>query len=365
MEATLTRIPVRNLELDSENPRFVGKNILFDKKDEGDIINHMIKEEALFDLINSIAEQGYFDGEPLLVVKNETNDNYLVIEGNRRLSALKVLNKIVSPTYRKEQIEELINNKKYDTDVVPCIVYKSREDADDYLGYRHITGTQQWSTFAKARFLNNLLEKSIKSSETPDIDVLIKNMAKKIGSKGDYVRQLLNAYNSYSDYLERCDTPSANLVEVESKFSLFTTSLSYKNINDFINLPSNSLYRKETENPISTGNIDKLLLWIYGDNNGSNKAVKESRQLNILNKVLVSPEARNNLLRTNNLEDSEIYSSHLLDSYRELMRKSNDLISKATLILMQHVSDSVDSKDIEIIEGIEKKLQNMKKVIER
>ncbi len=38
----------------------------------------------------SIGQQGYFPGEPLLAVKS--NGNYIVVEGNRRLAAVKLLN---------------------------------------------------------------------------------------------------------------------------------------------------------------------------------------------------------------------------------------------------------------------------------
>jgi ParB-like chromosome segregation protein Spo0J len=49
----------------------------------------MLSDATLIDLMASISENGFFSGEPIIVISN--NDNYTVIEGNRRLAAIKLL----------------------------------------------------------------------------------------------------------------------------------------------------------------------------------------------------------------------------------------------------------------------------------
>lgn len=74
----------------------------------------------------SIADQGYFEGEPL-VIENGSTDTYLVAEGNRRLTALKVLNgqfnHLLSPSFK-----ELVDNAKHKPEQVPCMVFSERSD---------------------------------------------------------------------------------------------------------------------------------------------------------------------------------------------------------------------------------------------
>ena len=81
---------VDQLDFDPENPRFydsVGAN-------DGDAraIQRMLEQENLEELVGSIGNQGFFAGEPLLVTPNPKSEGrWIVVEGNRRLAALRVL----------------------------------------------------------------------------------------------------------------------------------------------------------------------------------------------------------------------------------------------------------------------------------
>ena len=57
--------------------------------DENKVIDYMVKYGNVTELMLSIGETGYSEAEPLLVVKEGT-DKYIVVEGNRRLAALKL-----------------------------------------------------------------------------------------------------------------------------------------------------------------------------------------------------------------------------------------------------------------------------------
>ncbi|MDR1109850.1 MAG: ParB/Srx family N-terminal domain-containing protein [Deltaproteobacteria bacterium] len=83
-----TTVNVNNLLFDQYNPR-LPDNI--DGSDDDAVMEWMLREGESVELIESIGESGYSTAEPLLVVKYR-KDIYTVVEGNRRLVALKILN---------------------------------------------------------------------------------------------------------------------------------------------------------------------------------------------------------------------------------------------------------------------------------
>ena len=103
--------------------------------------------------MRSIGQKGYFEGEPLLLI--EENDSYVVVEGNRRLAAVKLLNQQIPPPSRRSNSVAQIRDEAVEPAPVelPCILYSSRRDVMRYLGYRHITGIREWDALSKAKYL--------------------------------------------------------------------------------------------------------------------------------------------------------------------------------------------------------------------
>lgn len=96
-------ISVAKLDFDPHNPRFSTE---IAGGPEGELVERFIRDERLLEVLNSIADQGYFAGEPLLVVESAGTDRFHVIEGNRRLAALKLLNGLVDVPPGRSSIEE-------------------------------------------------------------------------------------------------------------------------------------------------------------------------------------------------------------------------------------------------------------------
>jgi len=77
-----------NLEFDTKNPRLV--EFGFTKKTpQKEIIETLWEEMAIDEIIMSIKASGFFKNEPLIAVKEE--GKFVVIEGNRRLTAVKAI----------------------------------------------------------------------------------------------------------------------------------------------------------------------------------------------------------------------------------------------------------------------------------
>lgn len=95
IDSTL-RVELDKLRFDKENPRFVD----FNNDDETAIIKFLYDEADLNELIQSISTSGFIDYEPI-IVQREGDDNYIVLEGNRRLGAVRLLR---SPELQKNLI---------------------------------------------------------------------------------------------------------------------------------------------------------------------------------------------------------------------------------------------------------------------
>ena len=81
----IVRFRTADLHFDPKNPRFYRLN---DATEDQRVIEEMLDDEGVQDLMASIGQKGYFEGEPLLVTRE--GGRLIVVEGNRRLAAVKL-----------------------------------------------------------------------------------------------------------------------------------------------------------------------------------------------------------------------------------------------------------------------------------
>jgi ParB-like chromosome segregation protein Spo0J len=128
-------LPVRDLHLDPHNPRLAGLDLSVDQQDE--ITRVLWQDRAVNELVDSIATNGYWRHEELFASR-ETG-KLIVIEGNRRLAAVKLLtddglrNRLGItglPTLRAPEKAKLQT-----LPVIEC----DRQDVWQYIGFKHVT----------------------------------------------------------------------------------------------------------------------------------------------------------------------------------------------------------------------------------
>jgi hypothetical protein len=163
---------ISDLRLDPENVRL---EIPGDSS-ESIIIQDLFANEKALDLVKAIAKVGYFTHELPIAVMRQSK--YFVVEGNRRLAALKAIqNPYLVPAY-KSQIENLVRLIPT-RDVlreIAVMVAPSQEDANELIAALH-TGTQRvgWSRVRQAAFFDAQLEANMSLEELvaryPTIDV--------------------------------------------------------------------------------------------------------------------------------------------------------------------------------------------------
>ena len=133
-------IDLENIKLDDKNPRLPSS---FRKKKIGkaDIVNWMLNDASIIELMLAIGQSGFFIGESLLVIPDEHDTGkYIVVEGNRRLTSVILLTEPDIATSQKIKIEKVLNETMERPQKLPCIVFKSREELNKYLGKVRISG---------------------------------------------------------------------------------------------------------------------------------------------------------------------------------------------------------------------------------
>lgn len=123
-------INVNNLLLDLDNSRFPNQ-----PENQRQAIEFMLKQQGdkLFRLAKDIIEFGLDPSERLVVVKDES-ENYIVVEGNRRVTTLKLLQNIdiVEEDKTTRKIKALLASSPEIPQAAECVVYQQDDE-----GYEH------------------------------------------------------------------------------------------------------------------------------------------------------------------------------------------------------------------------------------
>ncbi len=145
-------VAISSLQLDPRNPRLGRDPSTMSPRD---IINHLFQHFKAIDIAESIARGGYFANEPLLAIRE--GSKFVVVEGNRRLAALKAL---IDPSLvdgpRSKRLGKLSKDMGGPEDItsVPVTIAPSRRETDKHVASRHIgTPVLQWEAENRAGFI--------------------------------------------------------------------------------------------------------------------------------------------------------------------------------------------------------------------
>lgn len=161
---------LKNLYLDPNNYRFVD-NSNYMKVTDTELIDDVIqrrtrnfiegnKRENIKDLIASFKSNGFLDVD-VIQVQDLGNNNYLVIEGNRRVATLKCL---------YEDYEKGLDLGSLNPEVFKKIPFEihEKESKEKHLiimGLKHISGNKKWSAINQAQLIYDFLKPYWKTDE--------------------------------------------------------------------------------------------------------------------------------------------------------------------------------------------------------
>lgn len=363
-------LELNKLVLDEENPR-LPESLDRDQKSMTDYIAETTSIEELMDVI---AQNNYFIGEPLIVVPKKDahgniTDTYVVVEGNRRLTVLKLLQNPHLAVNYGTKIQEIVINAKYKPTSIPVVVRETREEVLPYLGFRHITGIKQWEPLAKARYIEQIF------AITKNDEILqnrYSEVARIIGSRSNHIRRSLEALEIYKVIKKRDFFEIEDLNEDSIKFAVLSTALADEKIAKFVGL-QNDLTAKSiivdalisSPSALIEDTIAELTKWIYEKDKKKGKTrVGESRNLRQLAAVVDNPRAlaafRNGAL----LKVAYLQTADVTADFLELLYQADaSLVEAASIVATLDYDDeaySVASRILENIKLIGRELKHKK-----
>ena len=161
------RLKVANLHLDPKNPR-LGRET--SARAPRDIIQYLFDHDKALEVADSIASRGFFPNEPLLAIQDD--GKVIVVEGNRRLAALKALREPGLLQGAKQRQVERLSRKIVDGQMiatVPVTLAPNRRATDRQIAGRHIgTPVLAWEAENRASFILEKLEEGYDNDELRD-----------------------------------------------------------------------------------------------------------------------------------------------------------------------------------------------------
>jgi hypothetical protein len=337
------------LRLDPYNPRLPPSQ---HGKSQQDLAVVLEMGFDAFTVAESLARHGYFVSEPLIVIPDDAPGTYLVIEGNRRLTALLGL---TSESIRREfaapdRWHQLASQCTVTLDTqIPVVIATSRASCTPVVGFRHISGILQWSPFSQARYIASLVDGSGQSFE--EVHKLI----------GIDKRDVANLYReqAIADQAQRLGINTGNL---EASFSLLQVAMSNTKLREFVGAPL-GLRLAPGEPPIPEtrrGQLGELLGYIFG--NGEHEPViNDSRQIAQLGNVVAEPRGLEALRAGETLEAAKQKIADAAVDPKERLRKrltaAKNALSMASEDMPQFYGDSEISALMEDIEAAMTDLQ--------
>lgn len=317
---TITKVKTDLLRLDRLNPRLLGESR--NESDEA-IIARLYRAAELDELLQSISANGYMDIEPLVVMSDPNNSGFIVLEGNRRLATLRLLQepelvrKIEKLEGLKIRIPGIMNISLKDT-FKEVSVYRvnSREDARAFIGFKHINGLKKWDAYAKARYAAEWY-KSNKDSQQ------LEYIAQSIGDRHDTVKRMVYAIYVLEQAREEDLFYAEDRYHIKFSFSHLYTALSRSQYMKYIGLDLTWRTYDPSPDPIPKENLNelrKILVWIYGSKKDDLPPVvkRQNPDIKRLGEVIAHPQGLHVLEVTGNLDyahdNTKPIDSHLTAS---------------------------------------------------
>ncbi len=342
----LNQLSPDELILDVNNPRFGLAN------SEGQLgaLTYLFENCDIKELWHSIVENGFLPYEPLVAYYDKDEKKYVVVEGNRRLAAVKTLLKpdLILP-FSKSSVPPISEKHLASLDNIPVNVITSRDDADEYIGFRHVNGSRNWEPLAKARFGLRLLDKLREShadlSDKDRVDIL----ARQIGDQPTQITRNLFSFKVLKQAQTQGMLADGFLEKTKSDFSHLYTILSNPDTREYIGLGRDALRaEKILDNPVPEGNrkqFNHLITWLYGAADGSVESLiaQQGTDRPKLLKVIACAPALENLEKTGDFEAAIHIAGIDIEDWLTSVFKLNSSAQK----VFEGSSDVVDTLDPE------------------
>ncbi len=271
---------LENLNFDRTNPRLAEFGIQSTATDE-EIIRILWETMDVRELTQSIAASGFFQHEPLIVAREARK--LVVIEGNRRLAAVKLLVEPSLAQHLNVDVPPLTTTAVAKLQKLP-VVYMDRKSAWRTLGFKHVNGPAKWSSFAKAKYIADVHN---------DYSVPLAEIAEQIGDRHRTVERLYRGLMVLNQAEKRRVFKRENKWHSRFAFSHLYTGLELDGISTFLGINDDDVENREPVPRTKIQELGEVMSWLYGNREKGEVPVVEKQNPNLreLDAVLKNREA--------------------------------------------------------------------------
>lgn len=362
-QGELKDIEVDNLFLDESNPR-LGSH---EARTQDEILEILVREMSVDEVALSIAENGFYTAERLLVIERGSGPakTYTVVEGNRRLAAVQILlDGGKRRRTRASDLPEISADRRRELRTLPTSIFPGRQHLWPFLGFKHVNGPREWDAFAKAEFVAMVHEAYA---------IPIDEISRRIGDRFDTVQRMHLGYRlvrqaENEGVFHRTD----RFNEKRFYFSHLYTAADQKPFREFLGITEKNVDWPDPVPKASLDRLGELLLWIYGSRSSGQEPIvrRQNPDLNLLRTAVSDKDAvafirnggeltraseiargddvvfreflvtaKDNLLEVGKFVPLGYYGEHdLLETAREIYRLSEDLLDRMETINSRQTS---------------------------
>lgn len=328
-------IPVSpdQLFLDDENPRLSSSAT---GTSQEELLKVLWTEMAVNEVAISIAANGFFEEEPLFVIPRgrpgpDGKQQYTVMEGNRRLAAVKLLRDENLRKRLRADLPAMRPDRASTIKQLPVSVYAHRKDLWQYFGFRHINGPKAWDAYSKALYVAKVNQ---------EYGIPPRQIAESIGDENYTVERIYRGYCLLQQGEEQAGFSKDDRVANRFKFSHLYTAASQPEFQKFLGITKENSLQKNPVPKRHLPELRELLEWLYGNRSEGKQPVVRTQfpDLNYLRAVVSAPIALNALRQGYPLERAHEISIGDTKRFREALTSAKEelLQAKATVTTGYH-----------------------------
>lgn len=270
----ITVLDLAQLRFDVGNPRLRGEE--GQDLTQQEIFETLWNDFAVDEVAASIAANGYFPYEPLFVATEDGQE--VVVEGNRRLAALKALtNQMRSDNVPASKLGKVDRGALLQVPVMRA----SRAELWQYVGFKHVNGPQAWRSASKASYIAWVHN---------DLGVPLDEIARRIGDQHSTVQRFYRALMVIEQAEEADVWQRSDRWKDHFSFSHLYTGLDYGGISRFVGIRSTADEAKRPVPKLKLGELGELCCWLFGSKSRDQQplVVSQNPDLRILDEVVQS-----------------------------------------------------------------------------
>ncbi len=270
--------PYGNLLLDPDNPRLAELKLTIKEQDR--ILLWLWKNKAVSELVDSMLASGYWRHEELFVSREA--DKLVVIEGNRRLAAVRLL--LEPETRTRLNIKADWNPSPKVTESLKQlpVIIRPRAEIWEYIGFKHLNGPQPWDSIAKAQYIHRV---------HTSFHVPLDQIASTLGDRNDTVVRMYRGYLVLKQSMDDGLFDPENRTKPKFAFSHLWTALTYKSVQEFLGVTQDQPLKGQLVPKRNRQKLGELMLWLYGskEEDVEPKVRSQNPHLREMAEVLESP----------------------------------------------------------------------------